>query len=93
MLLLLACDDGAPTAPEAMIGRFPASRFLIRRDMFQAAMDPATQPASDVSFLKPSDEIFGVKIGDRARAYPITVISYHHVVNDRIGEVPIAVTY
>ena len=44
-------------------------------------------------WLRPDDEVFGVVVGDQARAYPITMIAYHHVVNDVIQGIPIAVTY
>jgi hypothetical protein len=30
---------------------------------------------------------------NEARAYPVRSLSYHHIVNDVIGGVPIAATY
>lgn len=42
--------------------------------------------------LRHDDVILGVTAGDRARAYPLKVLSRHEVVNDVFGD-PIAVTY
>jgi hypothetical protein len=43
--------------------------------------------------LASGEKVLAVRIGGDARAYPIRSISYHHVVNDRLGGVPIAATY
>lgn len=83
----------APTTDEARIGRFAASQFLIEHDRFLAATDPAMVPAAEATWLQPSDEVLGVLVSGRARAYPVPMISYHHVVNDVIEGIPIAVTY
>jgi len=37
--------------------------------------------------------ILSVRFGSEARAYPISQMAYHHVLNDLVGNVPIAVTY
>jgi hypothetical protein len=84
--------DPAPVG-EGHLGPYPRSRFFIDRDRFEPATDPPSRPGRDADFLRPSDEVFGVLVGGRARAYPVTMLSYHHVVNDRVGEAAIAVTY
>jgi hypothetical protein len=43
--------------------------------------------------LDGDEQVIAVKIGDAARAYPIRSMSYHHVVNDTLGGVPLAATY
>ena len=78
---------------EPKLGRFPRSQFVIEHDRFLSATDPKTVAAGDAKHLWERDEVFGVVLGERARAYPITMLSYHHVINDRIGSLPIAVTY
>ena len=35
----------------------------------------------------------GVVIDDQARAYPLKILNHHEIVNDKLGDVPIAVTY
>ncbi len=43
--------------------------------------------------LAPDQTVIGLVDGDTARAYPISVLWYHEVVNDRLGGRPVAVTY
>lgn len=43
--------------------------------------------------LVDSDLVIGVAMGGEARAYPIRMITWHEIVNDVLGGVPIAVTY
>ena len=83
----------AKTAPEDETVRFSASRFYIAHDMFLSTDDPKLVPASEARFMTPNAEVFGVVIGNDARAYPIDMLAYYHVVNDRFGDTPVAVTY
>jgi len=57
-------------------------------------------PVEDVRFesessskLDPSEMILAVRFGNDARAYPISEMAYHHIVNDVVQGVPVAVTY
>ena len=57
-------------------------------------------PVDDVRFgmasqskLDAGEMIMAVLFSGDARAYPISEMAYHHVVNDVVGGVPIAVTY
>ena len=45
------------------------------------------------SKLDSKEMIMAVRLGGDARAYPISQMAYHHVLNDVVGGVPIAVTY
>ena len=55
---------------------------------------PSTQFVAQASSKLDSKEmILAVKLGNDARAYPISQMAYHHVLNDVVGGVPIAVTY
>jgi hypothetical protein len=38
-------------------------------------------------------EVLGLQVGDEARAYPVRMLEYHQIVNDVIGDKPVAVTY
>jgi Protein of unknown function (DUF3179) len=44
-------------------------------------------------FLGDSDLILGLNINGDIRAYPLQILVWHEIVNDRVGGVPIAVTY
>jgi len=43
--------------------------------------------------VDPDDKVLAVILGQEARAYPIRTMGYHHIVNDTVNGVPIAVTY
>jgi membrane protease YdiL (CAAX protease family) len=45
------------------------------------------------SKLAASEMILSVKFAADARAYPISQMAYHHILNDTVDGVPIAVTY
>jgi Protein of unknown function (DUF3179) len=60
--------------------------------MFHPVDHPAFAAAADVKLDK-DDKLIVVKIGASARAYPILIMAYHHVVNDVVGGTAIAATY
>ena len=86
---------GVPQPPveQDELHGLPASRFLIDHDRFIASTDPRVVAAEDVRWLDAGSEVFGVVLDGQARAYPIPMIAYHHVVNDRLAGLPVAVTY
>ena len=58
-----------------------------------AILDPQFIPAQEATFLEDSDELIGVVEGGIAKAYPLRILTWHEVVNDRLGDKPVAVTY
>ena len=63
------------------------------RDGIPAIDHPRFLPADEADFLDPEDPVLGVWHGGEARAYPVKILDWHEIVNDRIGGTPIAVTY
>ena len=55
--------------------------------------NPLPVPAATATWLHPDDFVLGVKRGGEARAYPISQVEYHHIVNDTIAGEPYLVTY
>jgi Protein of unknown function (DUF3179) len=49
--------------------------------------------SASVSKLASSEIILAVRFGSDARAYPIREMAYHHILNDVVAGVPVAVTY
>jgi len=43
--------------------------------------------------LTPRDPVIGLEIAGDARAYPLRVLIWHEIVNDRVGGVPVTVTF
>lgn len=62
-------------------------------DGIPAIDEPTFLHASAVDFLGDTEPVLAVEIDGEARAYPVQVLIWHEIVNDTIGDVPIAVTY
>ena len=45
------------------------------------------------NFLSDSDLVLGININGDVRAYPLLILVWHEIVNDKVGGVPLAVTY
>ena len=45
------------------------------------------------AFLIPSERVVGLEIGGQARAYPLSILNWHEVVNDRLGGRDVLVVY
>ena len=43
--------------------------------------------------IYPKEYVLGLVLNDKARAYPFSVLSRHEIVNDKVGGIPIAVTW
>ena len=72
------------------------SAVMSRLNYFEWMFHPIDGP----QFLAPADSkldakemIMSVRLDSEARAYPISQMAYHHVLNDVVSGVPIAVTY
>jgi len=73
-----------------------AAAVMARTDyfewMFHRVSAPGFQSVTD-SKLDPGEMVLAVRFASEARAYPIRAMAYHHVVNDVVSGIPIAVTY
>ena len=72
------------------------SAVMARLNYFEWMFHPITGPlflAQSGSKLDPKEMTMAVRLGSDARAYSISQMAYHHVLNDVVGGVPIAVTY
>ncbi len=63
------------------------------KDGIPALSSPRIVSAAEASYWRASDRVIGVVSGGESRAYPLAILNYHEIINDRIGELPIAVTY
>ena len=72
------------------------SAVMSRLNYFEFIFHPVDAPQFDSessSKLENPQMILAIRFGDDARAYPIREMAYHHVLNDEVGGVPVAVTY
>lgn len=73
-----------------------AGAYLTHVNLFERMFHPNDAPAfgnADSAPVDRDDMVLAVLLGGHARAYPILTMGYHHIVNDTVGGVPIAVTY
>jgi membrane protease YdiL (CAAX protease family) len=72
------------------------SAVMSRLNYFEWMFHPVDSPqfeAEAASKLSGKEMILAVQYGSDARAYPIREMAYHHILNDVVQGVPIAVTY
>ena len=72
------------------------SAVMSRLNYFEWMFHPipsAQFESASASKLDKTEMILAVRYGSDARAYPIREMAYHHVLNDVVGDVPVAVTY
>ncbi len=68
------------------------SRVNVYERMFHP-LDHANFSAASQAKLEGDEEVIAVRVGRVARVYPIRSMSYHHIVNDVLGGLPIVATY
>lgn len=100
-LLLIACGspDGS-TGASPTTGQSPSdvpeaegSRRNFPRSRFVPLDNPDVVAAEAVSFLQPDDRVLGVTVNGESRAYPVSMMTFHHVANDVVGGEPVLVTF
>jgi len=63
------------------------------KDGIPALLKPKFVSAEAADFLSEDDRVLGVAAGPAAKAYPLRILNWHEVVNDVLGDRPVAVTY
>jgi thiol:disulfide interchange protein len=61
--------------------------------MFAPLATTASMPAAEADWVKEGDTVLAVALNGDAAAYPVRQVSYHHIVHDEVGGVPIVATY
>ena len=73
--------------PDKLIKGCPGMDCILSID------DPRFENTSEVKWLRDSDLVMGVNIGNETRAYPLRIMNKHEIVNDEVGGKKIAVSY
>jgi len=63
------------------------------KDGIPSIDDPKFADAADVDDLSPTEPVVGLAINGDARAYPLRILTWHEIVNDEVGGIPVIVTY
>src|SRR5262245_42917779 len=74
-----------------------AAAILARQNHFEWMFHPLPQPgyveAAKASHVKDTDMVLNLEFRGEARAYPVPLMAYHHLVNTTVGGEPIVATY
>ena len=63
------------------------------KDGIPALDNPSFVRASGKTGIDPTEPVIALEMGGQARAYPIRYLTWHEIVNDVVGGVPVAVTF
>jgi hypothetical protein len=63
------------------------------KDGIPALVNPILISASEASYLSDDDLVLGYKNGGDIRAYPHPILDWHEIINDKVNNFAIAVTY
>jgi len=72
------------------------SATMTRLNYFEWMFHPVQQPGFESiakTKLDSGEMVLALAFNHDARAYPVREMAYHHIVNDVVGGVPVAVTY
>jgi hypothetical protein len=73
-----------------------ACATMSRLNYFEWMFHPVPMPgfvSADNAKLDAGEMVLALNFNNDARAYPVSQMAYHHIVNDFVGGVPVAVTY
>ena len=66
---------------------------VLPKDAIPAILSPSFEEGNKASWLGGKDLVVGVEIGGDSRAYPVPTLSRHEIVNDKVGGIPIEVSW
>ncbi|MDI1309280.1 MAG: DUF3179 domain-containing protein [Methylotenera sp.] len=63
------------------------------RDGIPSIDRPKFLSVSKADYIKPTDRVLGISRNGVVKAYPIAILNFHEIVNDRFGDEPLVVTF
>ncbi len=63
------------------------------KDGIPSIDNPVFADVQSSQFMSDSDTVIGLEINGEAKAYPIFILVWHEIVNDKVGDTPVSVTY
>ena len=63
------------------------------RDGIPAIDHPRFIVASQADFLNDRDRVLGISLNGMQKAYPVLILNYHEIVNDRFGDTAVVVSF
>ena len=106
LALLLVLANAAQASPESWKYAWPKTDFEQRsieyseimsggppKDGIPSIDNPKFVPVAEMTDLAATEPVVGLVVNGDARAYPLRILTWHEIVNDVVGGVPVAVTY
>jgi len=93
---LHATPPAAPTPPadnQPMTFDGDTIYGMGRRDVIPPIDDGQLVPVAEAAFMSDGEAVLGFERQGVARAYPLAILEKHEVVNDKLGDVPIVITW
>ncbi len=88
-LILISATDSSQAAdlrPDEIV-------TVLRKDGILAILSPTFKEGSKSPWLRGEASVIGVQFNGDSRAYPVAILSRREIVNDKVGGIPIAVTW
>ncbi len=63
------------------------------RDGIPAISSPHFIPADAATFMLEDDRVIGLEHNGKARAYPVKILNYHEIINDKLGDKSVLISY
>jgi hypothetical protein len=63
------------------------------KDGIPSIDSPKFEPARGVDWLDGKEAVIRLELDGKVRAYPLRILIWHEIVNDKLGDTPVAVTY
>lgn len=63
------------------------------KDGIPSIDSPVFADVANSQFMSDSDTVIGLEINGESKAYPLFVLVWHEIVNDKVGGTPVSVTY
>lgn len=76
-----------------LLGAAWQSRQNIFEKMFAPLTETRSASADGAGWVEDGDPVLAVVLNGDSAAYPVRQVAYHHIVEDVVGGVPVAVTY
>ena len=105
-LLLFFAALPALAAPSAWEREWPDTDFAkhavpleeimsggVPKDGIPSIDDPSFAAAAEIEDLGPREPVIRLEAAGEVRAYPLRILTWHEIVNDEVGGIPVAVTY
>jgi hypothetical protein len=63
------------------------------KDAIPALLSPKFMAGQKATFMRADEQVLGVEINGITRAYPIRILSWHELVNDKFGDTAVLVSW